>query len=504
MLTSLATIQYNLKKMTKSDSEWGKHFQQLVEYKSTHGDCKVPLEGPLEYSRHPHLGKWLREQQASYKNGTLMAERRDMLNRIGAVWSVYAIKWELPFQELLEYKKIQGNCNVPRAFSPNKLLAHWVMVQRRGSNTNKLSEERKAKLDSIGFIWARRKVAWDTRFEELVEYKRTYGNCNVREKDELELNKPLGRWVSEQRCLNSKHSLRKDRLAKLDSIGFVWAGTRVGWDTRFEELVGYKRVYGHCDLREKDELNNGLGRWVREQCFLDSKKLLRKDRVAKLDSIGFGWARRHSRHVSWEIRFQQLVEYKQTYGNCEPPKKYEHNMELGRWVKNQRYLEGKNSMPKYHRAKLESIGFRFATGQGKKSDGWDAFFEELRDYLRNHGDCNVPEEYRLNPSLSLWVRKQRHDYSLKCGGDQGAMAAEHEAKLNVLGFSWAKRQSSVGSNDNNNNVLCPDKVTSESLTPMTRQRTSHDIPTEVRSNESGSITSSRFQEEKGWTTLWQS
>jgi hypothetical protein len=44
------------------------------------------------------------------------------------------------------------------------------------------------------------------------------------------------------------------------------------------------------------------------------------------------------------------------------------------------------------------------------------------------------------------------------------MAAEHEAKLNLLGFSWVRRYSPAGSNDNND-VLCPDKVTSEGLTP---------------------------------------
>jgi hypothetical protein len=63
------------------------------------------------------------------------------------------------------------------------------------------------------------------------------------------------------------------------------------------------------------------------------------------------------------------------------------------------------------------------------------------------------------------------------------MTAECEAKLNVLGFSWVRRHSPAGSFDNNN-VLCPDEVASESLMPINRQRTSHDIPTEVGSNDS--------------------
>ncbi len=126
-------------------------------------------------------------------------------------------------------------------------------------------------------------------------------------------------------------------------------------------------------------------------------------------------------------------------------------------------------------AQLESIGFQVA-GQAKtRSDDWDTFFEELREYVRNHGDSNVPDTYHVNPSLVEWVRKQRHDYSLKCGGDKSAMTAEREAKLNVLGFSWGKRKSSAVSNDNNIGI-CPDKVTSKSLLPpMKRQRTTVDI-----------------------------
>jgi hypothetical protein len=59
-------------------------------------------------------------------------------------------------------------------------------------------------------------------FEQLVEYKRTHGNCNVPRN--YELNKELGHWISSQRCLEGKDSLQTDRVTKLDSIGFHFAG----------------------------------------------------------------------------------------------------------------------------------------------------------------------------------------------------------------------------------------------------------------------------------------
>jgi hypothetical protein len=194
---------------------------------------------------------------------------------------------------------------------------------------------------------------------------------------------------------------------------------------------------------KKYECNPELGRWVVNQRFLKKgKDSLHKDRVAKLESIGFVWDKRNG---DWDFRFEQLVEYKRTHGNSDVPFHYELNQELGRWVVNQRYLVGKNSLRKDRAAKLESIGFTFAGQEANKSDDWVSFFEELRDYLRVHGDCNVPEKYDLNPSFGEWVRKQRDDYSLQCGGHQSAMTAEREAKLNVLGFSWVSRHSPAGS-----------------------------------------------------------
>jgi hypothetical protein len=269
-------------------------------------------------------------------------------------------------------------------------------------------------------------------------------------------------------------------MDRLNSIGFVWDIRLVDWDIRYKQLVEYKRTHGNCSVPRKYELNKELGRWVSNQVRHKCGDSLHKDRIAKLESIGFVWGRRLA---DWHNRFEQLVEYKRTHGNCGVPSHYQSNLELGRWVSLQRLLEVKNSLSKDRVARLESIGFTFGAGhEANKSDDWDSFFEELRDYLRNHaGDCNVPEPYRLNPSLGEWVNKQRHDYSLKCGGDQSAMTPEHEAKLNVLGFLWVKTKSSVGSKDNNN-LLSPDKVTSK-LLPMNRQRTSFAISTEVRSND---------------------
>jgi hypothetical protein len=148
-------------------------------------------------------------------------ERKDMSNRIGVVMSDSHTKiWEVRFQQLLEYKEIKGNCEVPAKYKLNLRLGPWVARQRCLKGKNTLRKGREAKLESIGFVWDKRNTNWDMRFEQLVEYKRTHGDCGV--PFHYELNQELGRWISTQRTLEGKDSLHKDRVAKLESIGFIW------------------------------------------------------------------------------------------------------------------------------------------------------------------------------------------------------------------------------------------------------------------------------------------
>merc|ERR1719162_1747062 len=111
-----------------------------------------------------------------------------------------------------------------------------------------LSEERKKKLEDIGFVWEVF-VAWETRYEELVEYKRSHGDCN-RPKS-YKANPHLGVWAVNQRT-NYKRLVRgeqsllsEERKKKLEDIEFVVV---VPLGTRYEELVEYKRSHGDCNV----------------------------------------------------------------------------------------------------------------------------------------------------------------------------------------------------------------------------------------------------------------
>ena len=103
--------------------------------------------------------------------------------------------------------------------------------------------------------------------------------------------------------------MTKDRIAKLDAIGFQWSASHLSasnhksdlWNQRCEELVKYKEEHGDCLVPYSCERNKQLGWWVGTQrkqhrrLQQGKRSQLTKDRIAKLDAIGFQWTVRVSR-----------------------------------------------------------------------------------------------------------------------------------------------------------------------------------------------------------------
>jgi len=101
-------------------------------------------------------------------------------------------------------------------------------VTPEGRLRNALSQDRMDRLEALGVEWRINppEVGWESRFQQLVEYRNLHGNCIVPQgyKD----NRQLGRWVMKQRTQytlkqRGEHTQLSDqRVQMLESIGFVW------------------------------------------------------------------------------------------------------------------------------------------------------------------------------------------------------------------------------------------------------------------------------------------
>ena len=263
-----------LGRRNKFAEQWNARFKELLKYKSEHGHCDVP-------KRRGKLGVWVKTQRTAYMAASLAQDRIDRLSGIGFKWSLKEC-WDTRFQELLKYKAKHGDCDVS---TKKGKLGQWVGHQRSTYKTDSLAQGRIDRLDSIGFKWSLKEAAlpWETRFNELVQYKAKHGDCNVPVKQGQ-----LGKWVSTQRTAYMAGSLAQDRIDRLNNVGLKWAmiDPIVPWETRFNDLVKYKVKHGDCDVPQRQ---GKLGTWVNTQRTNYKKDNLSKDRIDRLNVIGFDW-----------------------------------------------------------------------------------------------------------------------------------------------------------------------------------------------------------------------
>ena len=290
-----------------NEEKWQRRFSELKTYKEVNGNCLVPRS----YPDNPPLGKWVKMQRFQYKLFTenkasrLTTARIQQLNDIGFKWIVRSRKvtWETRYDELIEFKRLKGNCLVPMRYADNPQLGRWVEVQRKEykkwqkNERSGLTAEHIQKLEEIGFVWSVT-CEWDVRFKELTEYQQATGNCMVPRN--YPQNQPLAYWVGHQRKemsnirQNKTSRLTEQRISALESIGFCWdASSGVTWESRWDELYKFKEMYGHCQVRSEN--NPELAKWCRQMRkeygnFQKGKRSrLSAEKVIEMENIGFVW-----------------------------------------------------------------------------------------------------------------------------------------------------------------------------------------------------------------------
>ncbi len=71
-----------------------------------------------------------------------------------------------------------------------------------------------------------------------------------------------------------------------------------------------------------------------------------------------------------------------------------------------------------------------------QSEHWIERFADLIQFRQEYGHCFVPHNFRANPALAKWVKRQRYQYKLKHEKKHSTLTDEREACLQSMGFVW--------------------------------------------------------------------
>ncbi len=412
---------------------WAKQFEDLVCFKKRYGHCNVPREWPEDKS----LSDWVGAQRYKKLTGQLESDRERALSELGFKWDIFQASWDKKFAELEQYKNKHGDCNTPKRSKEYRELGTWVAEQRKAHRKGKLDITRVKRLESLGIVWDRTIDAWETHLPHLMRYKQEHGHCSV--PNRYPQNMALGRWVCQLR--KDKERLEPERIQQLEQIGFNWDPINTAWESKFAELLRFKEQHGHCVVPQKDPQYRKLGIWVGEQRramapkrpeFEKSNKkrrtLLESDKVKRLEEIGFEW---NPGANMWERRLAELAEFKKDHGHCNVPQRWQENIALAKWVRNQRAdMKDGNMLPE-RRARLDKLGFEWNLIVSE----WEKKFSELKRFQLAHGHCSVPIDWPDNQQLANWARDLRRAATRK------RLSDEQRKRLEALGFCWRDKGS---------------------------------------------------------------
>ena len=330
--------------------------------------------------------------------------------------------WDVNFGKLVKFKEEHGHCRVPARWNVDPKFASWVSTQRIFFSKDKLSPERIAKLESIGFQWDPFSDEWEKNFALLKLFQNEHGHCHVTKI----LMPKLGSWFGTQRRSYFLGKLSNYQILKLESLGFEWDALDAKWEHYFSRLKDFKATQGHCRVPARWDVDPKFASWVSTQRIFFSKDKLSPERIAKLESIGFQW---DPFSDEWEKNFALLKLFQSEHGHCRIPARWENNPKLGRWVSVNRILHSQEKLLPDRVARLEALGFDWEPF----TSYWEKHFSMLQSFKNKHGHCNVPSIYEKNPKLGTWVNNQRRSYK------RGVLPPDRIARLEALGFEWILR-----------------------------------------------------------------
>ncbi|CAB9496720.1 helicase [Seminavis robusta] len=150
------------------------------------------------------------------------------------------------------------------------------------------------------------------------------------------------------------------------------------WEDMHTRLLRYKQLHGDCQVPNRYPDDPKLGAWVSTQRrhYRVSQRdnvestSLTNERIQRLEDAGFEWTGVNPRYLHWDMRYRELLDFKERFGHVNIPINWPENVKLANWTSTQRQehknmLKGKKSRLDDRRIlMLNDIGFAWELQRG--------------------------------------------------------------------------------------------------------------------------------------------
>jgi len=402
---------------------------ELATYVDEKGDARVPAD--YKTSTGFRLGAWCAVRRTQRKGGKLSLERIAALDALGFTWAPFEEAFHSGLAELAAYVEAHGDAGVPKRYtSPTGFrLGPWCVSRRNDLKAGRLTAERVAALDALGFVWDPLQETFEAGLAELATYVRQHGDALVPQRYKTPAGFELGKWCSLRRNDRRVGRLSAKRVAALDALGFVWDAIQVSFARGLTELSAYVEAHGDAHVPDGYKTPSGfnLGNWCANRRQDRKAGQIDLELVAELDALGFVW---NPLQKVFEKGLAELAQYVKENGDARVPQKYKTpaGFALGTWCGSRRKDLNEGRLSPERVAALDALGFVWDQLQQEFERG----LAELTTYVEQNGHARVPAGYKTPTDFNLgnWCGSRRKDRK------DGRLTAERSAALDALGFSW--------------------------------------------------------------------
>lgn len=204
-----------------------KNYAALLDYYKENGNADVPSY--YVTADGLRLGAWvfnIRNRRKKIGQGAELTEEQiKRLDELGFSWEGrHKNTWDTAYAAAREYKAKHGDLKIPAAYVTADGLALGRWIRRQIDGAERLSEQKREKLRSIGVSFDK-PDAWEEKFALLRRYFDEHGDLKI-PANYVVNGVWLARWFTEQKArLNGKPTLRsgrkpltKDQKEKLPSL----------------------------------------------------------------------------------------------------------------------------------------------------------------------------------------------------------------------------------------------------------------------------------------------
>ncbi|MDF5756575.1 DEAD/DEAH box helicase [Spongiactinospora sp. TRM90649] len=203
------------------------------------------------------------------------------------------------------------------------------------------------------------------------------------------------------------------------------------WEEKYGACSAYYAKHGDLlvphDYRTADD--EDLGGFIHRQRTEYQNGVLSAGRIALLEAIGMVW--RPNQHKRDQL-LAELRAFHAEHKHLRIPRDYKtsNGFPLGRAYTNLRFRRRQTALDPEYVAALEEIGVIFEVEQK-----WKQFVADLKDFRRDHGHLDVPQEYLTSTKRRLGRQVNR----LRRDRREGNLSQAKITTLDRLGFIWSAR-----------------------------------------------------------------